>query len=103
MTSTGTTSESFNVLVAGGGVAALEAALALRELGRDHLHVTLLAPNAEFVYRPLAVREPFAFGPAERHPLAEIARDAGVELLVDSFAWPDAPHRIAPTEAGDQI
>ena len=51
----------------------------------------MVAPNADFVYRPTSVLEPFAYGPAERHPLDEIAeRDLGVELLVDSFGWVDA-------------
>jgi sulfide:quinone oxidoreductase len=103
MPSTRSTSESFNVLIAGGGVAALEAALALRDLGGEAFEITLLAPNADFVYRPMTVREPFACGPAERHPLGEIAADLGLELLVDSFAWVDAPHRVVHTEAGDRI
>jgi hypothetical protein len=33
------------VLIAGGGVAALEAALALRELGEDRVSVEMLAPD----------------------------------------------------------
>jgi sulfide:quinone oxidoreductase len=103
MTSTRTTSESFNVLVAGGGVAGLEAALALRDLGGQQIDITLLAPNTDFVYRPMTVREPFAHGPAERHPIGEIAADLGAELVVDSFAWVDAPHRIVHTEAGDRL
>ena len=49
-----------HVLVAGGGVAALEAALALRALADERLHVELLAPEPQFWYRPLAVAEPFS-------------------------------------------
>src|SRR5205809_76803 len=41
------------VLIAGGGVAALEAALALRELGEGRVSVEMLAPEPEFWYRPL--------------------------------------------------
>ena len=48
------------VLVAGGGVAALEAALAMRALAEDRVSVELLAPEPQFWYRPLAVAEPFA-------------------------------------------
>ena len=29
----------------------------------------VLAPNDEFVYRPMTVREPFAFAAAKRYPL----------------------------------
>lgn len=37
-----------NVLIAGGGVAALEAALALRALGEERFSVELLAPEPHF-------------------------------------------------------
>ncbi|HWK26913.1 MAG TPA: FAD-dependent oxidoreductase [Solirubrobacter sp.] len=57
------------VLVAGGGVAALEAVLALRGLGRDHLAVELLAPSGEFVDRPSSVQAPFGGAPPPRVPL----------------------------------
>ena len=46
--------EPFRVIVAGGGVGGLEALLALGEAG-EALDVTLLAPNAEFVERPMSV------------------------------------------------
>ena len=58
------------VLIAGAGVAGLEAALALRRPGRrGRLEVELVAPESEFVYRPLAVTEPFRVGEARRFPL----------------------------------
>ena len=47
------------VLVAGAGVAGLETALALRALAADAASVELVAPEREFVYRPLAVAEPY--------------------------------------------
>jgi len=87
----------FHVAIAGGGVAALEAALALRALGADEIDVTMIAPESEFVYRPLSVVEPFAFGSAARHPLGEIAADIGAELVVDSVAWVDTDQRVAHT------
>ena len=43
------------VLIAGGGVAALETVLALRALAGDRVKLELLAPDEEFVERPLAV------------------------------------------------
>jgi sulfide:quinone oxidoreductase len=52
-------SEAFDVVIAGGSVAALEAALALGDLAGYRIRTTLIAPNAEFVYRPMTVREPF--------------------------------------------
>ena len=53
-------SSPFRVVIAGGGVAALEAVLAFQELDPDHaLSVEVIAPDTRFVYRPLSVRDPF--------------------------------------------
>src|ERR1019366_6940090 len=75
--------EPFNVVIAGGGVAALETAFALRAVAGESARMTLVAPDSEFVYRPMAVREPFAHGPARRYQLAQIANDVGAELITD--------------------
>jgi sulfide:quinone oxidoreductase len=91
------------VLIAGGGVAALEAALALRELAGERVSTTLLAPEPEFVYRPMRVREPFAYRAARRYPLEDIARDVGAELKQDAFKWLDPTQRVVHTEAGEQL
>jgi sulfide:quinone oxidoreductase len=95
--------EPFHVLIVGGGVAALEAALALRELGGERIATTMIAPDPEFVYRPMTVREPFGYATAKRYPLEEIARDIGVELLADRFKWLDPERRVVHTEAGEQL
>jgi len=93
----------FKVLIAGGGTAALEAALALRELAGDRVTTTLLSPEAEFVYRPLRVREPFA-GPAAHHySLAEFARHCDVTIEKDSFKWLDPTERVVHTAGGQQF
>jgi sulfide:quinone oxidoreductase len=97
------TQDPFRVLIAGGGVAALEAALALRELAGELVSTTLLAPEPEFVYRPLRVREPFAQTAARHYPMDEIARDLGVELKQDAFKWLDPKRRVVRTEAGEQL
>jgi sulfide:quinone oxidoreductase len=89
--------KAFRVVIAGGGVAALEAAMALRELAGTGVNVQLIAPNADFSYRPMSVREPFAYAPADQYPLAEIAADIGAELIVDEFAWVDTEQQIAHT------
>ena len=54
------------VLVAGGGVAGMEAILALRELAPEAVDITLLAPETTFAYRPMAVAVPFARGHVQR-------------------------------------
>jgi sulfide:quinone oxidoreductase len=91
------------VAIAGGGVAALETALALADLAGERTDVTLIAPNAEFAYRPLSVREPFAYGSARRYPLARIARDAHASLLVDELAKVDPEERTIHTEGGRML
>jgi sulfide:quinone oxidoreductase len=61
------------VLVAGGGVAALEASLALQALAGDRVRVETLAPSDELVERPWSVLTPFTGTPA---PRANIKRDS---------------------------
>jgi sulfide:quinone oxidoreductase len=75
-----------SVLVAGGGVAGLEAVLALRALVGDRARVELLAPERAFTYRPLSVTEPFTPGRTLRFPLADIAADLGVPVHRDALA-----------------
>lgn len=84
-------------------MAGLEAALALQDLAKDRISTTLLAPSPEFVYRPMTVREPFAYSRAKRYSLEEIASDIGVELVPDGFGWLDAASQVVHTEAGRQL
>jgi sulfide:quinone oxidoreductase len=88
------------VVIAGGGIAALEATLALRDLAGDRVVVTILAPETQFVYRPMTVREPFAYGAAQRQDLAALVDDMGATLVTDRFAWVDPVQRLAHTDGG---
>jgi sulfide:quinone oxidoreductase len=78
-----------DIVIAGGGVAGLEALLALRDLAGDRIRLTLVAPDADFSYKPLAVAEPFALGAAHRVPLAHIAETAGAELVAEAVEGVD--------------
>ena len=91
------------VLIAGGGIAAMETALALADLAGELTSVSVLAPNSELVNRPMTVREPFAYPQARRYPLAEIVSEAGAELLTDTLAWVDPVKRVAHTDSGAEI
>ena len=95
--------QRFEVVIAGGGVGALEGALALRDLAGDLVDLTLLAPGDEMVYRPMTVREPFSFALAERYPLPPIARDLDLRLVRDSVTSVDAEARVLRTEAGSEL
>jgi sulfide:quinone oxidoreductase len=79
------------VVIAGGGVAALEALLALRELAQDRVEIDLIAPNTEFVYRPMELAALFQDERVQRFDLGRIAADQGATLVVDRLegVWPD--------------
>jgi sulfide:quinone oxidoreductase len=103
MTARASHSGNLRVIIAGGGVAALETALALADLAPDHTDVTVIAPNTEFVYRPMAVCEQFAYGPRRRYPLAPIVHNAGANLLTDELAWVDPVEQTIHTQGGESI
>src|SRR6476660_1323314 len=69
------------VIVAGGGVAGLEALLALHALAGDRVQLTLVSPTPDFVYRPLAVAEPFALGRRRRTALAHATYATGAAFV----------------------
>ena len=93
------------VVIAGGGVAALEACLALRErLSAADLDITLLSPAR-------ALRLPPAVGPASRSggisrwsiALATFAADQDVTVVHDALTAVAPRSRVAVTGAGDEI
>ena len=88
---TDTHSLPLDVLIAGGGVAALEAMMALRELAGDRVRVTLLAPERDFHYRPMAVAEPFTIAHARHVELTQIAADFGAQVLRGAIAASSPP------------
>jgi sulfide:quinone oxidoreductase len=75
------------IVVAGGGVAGLEACLALRAfLGDRDLSIDLLCRESRFEYRPLTVLEPFEGAPAWSMKLERFAADQDVRLICDALA-----------------
>jgi sulfide:quinone oxidoreductase len=92
-----------HVVIAGGGVAGLEAALALRALAEERVSVEVLAPEREFVYRPLSVAEPFGAGEASRFPLQPLVEAAGARLRTGSIASVDLGEYAVVTDAGEQV
>jgi sulfide:quinone oxidoreductase len=96
-------SEPLHVLIAGGGVAALEATLALRALAEERVDIELLAPDADFVYRPMAVAEPFQQGEVKRFPLARLAELAGARLTPGTLARVDLDNHRVETADGTEL
>lgn len=91
------------VLIAGGGVAALEAGLALQALAGDRVSTRILAPDDRFVMRPLEVREPFAGQSAPHYDLAELAASMDASLIRGRLTRVDAADHAAFTDTGHEL
>lgn len=91
------------MVVFGGGVAALELLLGLRELAEDRVAVQVVAPNQHFVYAPLSVAAPFGDVGPQHLVLADLVRRAGGELIHDSLAEVDSGRRVARTASGLEL
>jgi sulfide:quinone oxidoreductase len=92
-----------HVVVAGAGVAGLETALALRALAADLVSVELVAPEADFVYRPSAVAEPFRMGEARRFPLERLVRAIGAEVRSGAVASLTDDEKLVTLADGDRL
>ncbi len=95
--------EPLRALIAGGGIAALEAMLALRSLAGERVVIELLAPEPEFVFQPLAVAEPFGFGEPTRISLPDAAAAAGATYRSDSLAAVEGDERRVITGGGETL
>jgi sulfide:quinone oxidoreductase len=85
------------VVVAGGGVAGLEALMGIRALAGDRVELALVATEDEFVYRPLAAQAPFAVGRIRRVPLKDAARHAGATFVATTIEAVEANRRVVRT------
>jgi len=93
---------SHRVLIAGSGVAAVEAVLALRELAGRGVEIDIVAPAHALEYRPASVAAPFGFGapaPLDLHGLANRYR---VGLLEGELAAVDVNERRARLASGEE-
>src|SRR5215212_5881371 len=91
-----TSAAPFRVLVAGGGPAAIEAVLTLRELGPE-FDLALLAPDPDYVYRPASTVAPFTRGDLGRYPLARL-EDIGATVHRDALMRVDPSERVLRTD-----
>lgn len=91
------------VVVAGGGVAGVEALLALHARLAGHVELTLVAPEEDFVYRPLAVAAPFNGRAIPRLALADVAAEHSARLLRTALVGVDPDARTARLGDGSQI
>jgi sulfide:quinone oxidoreductase len=91
------------VLIAGGSVAGIEMALALRELAGDRVEIEIRDPREEFVYKPFSVGAPFGAARVSRYVLPDLAERCGASFELDSIASVDGDRRRAFTHDGEEV
>jgi sulfide:quinone oxidoreductase len=80
------------VVIAGGGIAGIEAALGLRELAPPGTELAIVAPTRELLHQSLN-SAPLTMGGVSRHPLTEVAAELGAELVPDAVESVDPEAR----------
>ena len=101
---TSDTHDRLRVVIAGGGVAALETLLALRTLAGARIELSLICGEREFLYRPVTVAEAFDRGEARAYGLAEIVEgDCGATLISDSLAHVEPDAKVVVTRSGHRV
>jgi sulfide:quinone oxidoreductase len=91
------------VVIAGGGIAGLEAALALADLAGDRAQLSLVAPEPDFIYKPLTVEEPFTRQPAERRELEPALRELGVEFIRGAVSGVDPRAHVLTLDGNSDL
>ena len=94
---------AFSTVICGAGIAGIEAALRLRRLAGDEVQITLIDPGDSLVYRPLAVREPFALSGARRYPLRAVVAALGAKWIQDRVDGADPAERTVHLAGGDEL
>lgn len=91
------------VIICGGGIAAVEALLAVRALLAVGIELHLVAPNRQFVYQPLAVAAPFGLAETHLFELAELCHEHGATLHEDALDKVDGDGRSVLLASGEQL
>jgi sulfide:quinone oxidoreductase len=92
--------ERRRVVIVGGGVAALEAVLALQALAEAYVHVTVIAPEREFTPRALDIARPFAGGQAKHLDLERFMTEHGGRFRRTAVVSVDAEQRTLSFTTG---
>jgi sulfide:quinone oxidoreductase len=91
------------VLIVGGGVGALEAAIALEDLAGDRVEVAMYSPREDFLYRPFAVTEPYGTSHGMRYDLRPLAERCGAVFHRASIGSVDGEAHRARTHDGEEV
>src|SRR5215207_110369 len=92
--------DPLRVVIVGGGVAALEAMLALRAMAAGRAAPLLVSATDEFVYRPVFTGEPFGLGHPRRYRLADLCGPLGVDVVIDKVTEVLSDRRAVRTDGG---
>ena len=92
-----------HIVVAGGGVAAVEAVAALRALTGPLFRITVLAPEAELSRRQASVATPFGFGLPPALSFDAISRHARFDLVHGKLARVEAGAHVVVDESGETL
>lgn len=95
--------EAAKVLIVGGGVGALEAAIALYDLAGEKAQVEICSGRGDFVYRPFAVGEPYGASRVLRYDLEQLTERCGVCFRPENIAAVDTALRCATSHDGTEV
>jgi sulfide:quinone oxidoreductase len=77
--------------------------VALHHLCGDRVEIVIHAPRREFLYRPLAVTEPFGLGEMLKFDLQRLTERCGAFFSLDSIVSVDTEGQRATTHDGDDV
>src|SRR4051794_2361421 len=92
-----------NVVIAGGGIAAVEAVMALRDMAEDRVTITVLAPERDLELKPLRTAEPFSVDHVRRFPLADILARFDAQIRASGLAAVDADNHSVRLDDGSDL
>jgi sulfide:quinone oxidoreductase len=98
-----TSVDPLNVVLAGGGPAALEALMALLDLAGDRVRLTLIAPEPEFELEAFSTAEPIAVDHVRRRTMRAFADRFGADLRRDAITRVEPDGRAVQVVSGDEL
>jgi sulfide:quinone oxidoreductase len=91
------------VLIAGGGVAALETVAALRALAGSRVEITLVAPTTGFLPRARSVAAPFGEPPQRPMSISDLAHRTSCDLRRGELERVDAAQHAVQLRDGERL
>jgi sulfide:quinone oxidoreductase len=98
-----TESRTHRLVIAGAGVAGIEALIAVHALAGDRVQTTVVAPDPHFSIQAQSVEEPFARAAARRWSVAEICAEHGAAYVAASVTDVAADAGRLTTDDGREL